>query len=189
MFGEVQELFRKYKEFAFNLIMRVPYGSVPAWIKFGDGRVEEAFEKERGIKRNIVDTYVITVLNCLLYLIEMWLYIPLLILYVAMVGFLGMLTGGLLLSTGGTAGLMAVLPGVAVAVIVVALVILLLPCQWLCWTASASLILMILLILSYAVLIGYFIFLVRGLYWEDKRVIKWEKSRFGLQNIWRLLIR
>jgi len=66
------KLFGEYKKFAFEKMSLVPYGSVPAWIAFSDGRVEDALKEKRSIGRSLKDTYVLYALGLVFAFIAFW---------------------------------------------------------------------------------------------------------------------
>lgn len=72
MYKNLEGLFRKYKDFAFRIISNIPYGAVPAWKAFADGKVEEALKEDRGVLQSLKDFYVITVLKCIGSIIGFW---------------------------------------------------------------------------------------------------------------------
>lgn len=93
-FVKLFELFDQYKRFCFSIISKVPYASVPAWIAFSDGRMEDAFRERRGIWQSIKDTYAIYVLGAVFLLIAFW-WMALLFGLVLLVILSGMLAAGL----------------------------------------------------------------------------------------------
>ena len=69
---KANDLWYKYKKICFDVLKRFPYGSVPTWIKFSDGKVEEALKEERSITKNVIDYYAVTLLSFILSAIGFW---------------------------------------------------------------------------------------------------------------------
>lgn len=61
-----------YKKFAFDIASKIPYSSMPSWIKCADGKFEEVLDEKRTLMRNVKDTYAFVILNTVLGLIAFW---------------------------------------------------------------------------------------------------------------------
>lgn len=88
-FSDLIVLFKKYKKFCFDIIEKVKYSSVPSWIKFSDDKVEEVLDEElsrRTITKNIIDFYVITIINIILFLISVWFFLPFFSIFLSIFG-------------------------------------------------------------------------------------------------------
>jgi hypothetical protein len=98
-YSGLHELFLKYKKFSFDVLAKVPYSQVPAWIAFSDGRVEEALKEKRGIAESIKDAYALTALGIIASLIGfwyMWLFFGAIMLFLlGILGFVGILASPL----------------------------------------------------------------------------------------------
>lgn len=173
LYKNLNELFGKYKEFAFKGISQIPYSAVPVWKDFTDGKVEEALKEDKGIWDNIKDYYVITIISTIASIIAFW--------------YITFLVGGMFLAAMGFLVLFAAMldPVITIAVAVAVLILLLISPAILLLlqtllvhvlakiaggigkyrqtlsvsvlTSGAGLILMIPMYLAYALIIGLFI--------------------------------
>jgi hypothetical protein len=172
-YKSLAELAGKYKKFAFDKISLVPYGSVPAWIAFSDGRVEDALKEKRSIRQSLKDTYVLYVLGLLFSILAFW--------YIAAIFGVMMLGLGTLVAALGLITNPVLTAGVVLAVLLVALiyptVFLLLRGAYyhiimkvfggkgsysetvsvLVLTSGAHIVLMVPLYIAYAIIIGFFL--------------------------------
>ncbi len=71
-FKSLSELFVKFKEFHFDLARKVDYPSIPKWIDFADNKVEKVLDEEKSIVDNIKDMYIIYILWTALSIIGLW---------------------------------------------------------------------------------------------------------------------
>ncbi|MBU0527476.1 YIP1 family protein [Candidatus Micrarchaeota archaeon] len=71
-FKSLSELFVKFKKFHFDLARKVDYPSIPKWIDFADGKVEKVLDEEKSIVDNIKDMYIIYILWTALSIIGLW---------------------------------------------------------------------------------------------------------------------
>jgi len=94
-YSGLHDLFLKYKKFSFDVLAKVPYSQVPAWIAFSDGRVEEALKEKRGVVESLKDAYALSILGILASLVAfwyMWLFVGAVMLFLlGILGFVGML--------------------------------------------------------------------------------------------------
>lgn len=110
---------RRYRQFAFDVASKFPYRSVPVWIASANGKIEVALEEKRSLGLNIKDLYVLTVLGVIMALISMWIFIGLF----ASVGMLIAILGGIAIIT---AGINAILVSMG-AILLVAVAVLIMP--------------------------------------------------------------
>ncbi|MFH0884677.1 MAG: YIP1 family protein [Candidatus Micrarchaeota archaeon] len=164
-------LFGQYKKFAFDKISLIPYSSVPVWIAFSDGKVEEALKEKRGIRQSLKDTYALYVLGLFFSILAFW--------------YIALFLGGIMLSAGALVtalGLLlnpvltlAVIAGILVAALLLPGIFLLLRGAYyhivmkvfggkgsysetvsvLVLTSGAHLVLMVPLYIAYAIIIGF----------------------------------
>ncbi|MCI0503549.1 YIP1 family protein [Candidatus Micrarchaeota archaeon] len=106
----LQDLFGKYKKFSFDGISQIPYGSVPAWIAFSDGRVEEALKEKRGLWQSVRDSYTLGLLGIVLSLVAFWYF--------------ALIFGGILLSIGALVGIWGLMMDAALTIGIIAALIL-----------------------------------------------------------------
>jgi len=170
-YRSLAELAGKYKKFAFDKISLIPYGSVPAWIAFSDGRVEEALKERRSIRQSLKDTYALYIIGLFFSILAFW-YIALLL--GAMMLSLGALVAALGLLTNPVLTLAAV-AGILLAVLVLPGLFMLLRGAYyhiimkvlggkgsysdtvsvLVLSSGANLVLMVPLYIAYAIIIGF----------------------------------
>ncbi|MFH0737936.1 MAG: Yip1 family protein [Candidatus Micrarchaeota archaeon] len=67
-------LIRQYKEFAFRGMRQVPYGAVPSWINYADGRIAEALAEKRSVMQSLKDSYALSVLGILFAMAAFWYF-------------------------------------------------------------------------------------------------------------------
>lgn len=71
-FKSLSELFDKYKKFHFDLARKIDYKGISDWIDFADNKVEKVLDKEKSIRDNLKDMYIIYILWTVLSVIGLW---------------------------------------------------------------------------------------------------------------------